>query len=346
MRLAIDAMGGDYAPDVIVKGVSQALRSRVKLDTLFLVGDENQLSPILAKYDVPMQALKIVHTNEMVGMGECGAKTLRTKRHSSISLAVGLVKSGDADAVVGAGNTGALVSNATVKLRTLNGVSRASIASNMPNIHGRCLLMDAGANPNPKPEHLIEGALMGATYAATMQTGKKPKVGIMSNGEEEGKGTELTKASHQMMKYLVKHSTYLPFDYLGYVEGRDLFLDDLQVCLTDGFTGNVVLKTAEGVAKAMGVWIKEEYNKGWINRIAGVLSKPVFTKVKARTSHEKVGGSLLLGVNGVCVIGHGSSSADAVENAIRLAVSSVENKLNPKIEQAVKSLEVLKGYSL
>ena len=325
MKIAIDAMGGDDAPQVVVEGVKTALQEFSEIELLYLVGDQAQISPLVEQYGLPKERIEIVHTDEVVEMHESGAKMLRKKKKSSITLATDLVKRGLAEVVIGAGNTGAAVANATVKLRTLEGVAKAAIAASMPNENGTCMLMDAGANPDPKPENIVESGFMGAIYASSCSgLTKKPKVGIMSNGEEEEKGTAFTKEAHALMKEVVASGKDLPFEYVGYVEGRDIFLSDLQVCLTDGFTGNVILKTAEGVAKGMSGWIKAEYKKTPFRMLAGLLSKKVFKSVKDRTSHERVGGSLLLGVNGICVIAHGSSSAYAIHNAIDLGVRSVK----------------------
>lgn len=336
MKISIDAMGGDRAPEVVIEGAAAALEECPEIKTLFLVGDQQKLLPLVKKYQLPTDRYELVHTDEMVEMHESGAKMLRKKKKASISIATDLVKSGEADAVVGAGNTGAAVANATVKLRTLEGVSKASIGSILPNSYGKCLLTDAGANPSPRPENFVESAFMGAVYMKRVWGVERPRIGIMSNGEEEEKGTDLTKGAHAIMKEIIGRSTDLPFEYLGYIEGRDVFLSDVQVCLTDGFTGNVMLKTAEGIAKAMSQWIKDEYKSSPLNLPGALLSKSVFESLRDRTSYEKVGGSLLLGVNGICVIGHGSSNALAIQNAIKLAASSVVNRINEDIVDSLK----------
>ena len=339
MKIAIDAMGGDSAPQVVIEGAKAALEKYSALETLYLVGDERQITPLVEEFKLPKDRIEIVHTDEMVEMHESGAKMLRKKKKASISIATDFVKKGQADAVIGAGNTGAAVANASVKLRTLDGVSKATIASVMPNDFGQCILVDAGANPDPRPINMLENAIMGSIYASLVTGKKKPKVGIMSNGEEEEKGTDFTKEAHAMMKRLVEENEDLPFEYLGYVEGRDIFLSDLQVCVTDGFTGNIILKSAEGTAKAMSKWIKEEYKSSFLGMVAGLLSKSVFRRVREKTSHEKAGGSLLLGVNGIWVLGHGSSTSYAIENTIRLAIESVSKEINPQIIEAVKVLK-------
>ncbi len=331
MKIAIDAMGGDDAPEVVIAGAKAALQAYSELETLILVGDQAQLDPLITQYALPTARIRVVHTDEMVEMHESGAKMLRKKKKASITLTANLVKQGDADAMVGAGNTGAAVANATIKLRTLAGISKAAIGSVLPSNFGSCLLMDAGANPDPRPENLVESAVMGSIYMRNLYQVAKPKVGIMSNGEEEEKGTDLTRAAHMRIKELIAEGKDLPFEYVGYVEGRDIFLTDLDVCVTDGFTGNVILKSVEGLAKGMSSWIRAEYQRNIFTKIAGLLSKPVFSRVRARTSHEKAGGSLLLGVNGICVIGHGSSTAFAIQNAIRLAMNSVHHEINPDI---------------
>lgn len=333
-------MGGDYAPEVVIKGAKSALESYSDIKKLYLVGREGEVKPLLDKYKLPSARIEFIHTDEVVEMHESGAKMLRKKKNASISIATNLVKTGDADGVVGAGNTGAAVANATIKLRLLPGVERAGIASPMPNEYGLCNLLDAGANPEAKPSHLLGYSIMGAIYSKYVQGVNLPKVGLMSNGEEEEKGTDFTRETHSLIKDFVA-SKKAPFEYLGYIEGRDLFLEDVQVCLTDGFTGNVMLKTAEGVAKGMSGWMKAEFKRNPLRMLGALMSKGVFSAVKERTSHERAGGSPLLGVNGVCIIAHGSSSDYAIENALRVARETISKAVNPQIEEAFSSLQSL-----
>jgi len=260
MKIALDAMGGDHAPMVNVVGAREALTLYPSIDILYLVGDEKVLEAQCQEHSLTDKRVKIVHASQVVEMHESGAKTLRSKRDSSISVATGLVKSGEADAVVSAGNTGAAVANATLKLRTLKGVERAGIASPLPNEHGICNLLDAGANPEAKPEHLVVYAVMGAMYAKHVLGVDEPTVGLMSNGEEEEKGTPFTKETFALLKEM-EGSGKAPFKFLGNIEGGDLYETKVDVALTDGFTGNIILKSCESTAKAMSKWLKLEFKR-------------------------------------------------------------------------------------
>ena len=339
MKVALDAMGGDRAPGVNIGGAKDALALYPKLKHLFLVGDEAILKQECAAQglDLRDKRVSIVHAPEVIGMSEPGAKTVRKKKHSSISIAMDMVKEGKADAFVSAGNTGAAVAAATLKLRTLKGVDRAGIASAIPNEHGLCHILDAGANPDSKPEHLIAYAIMGDAFCRDVLGVKKPKIGLMSNGEEDEKGTAFTKETFKRLKEVPG------INFIGNVEGHDLFETELDVVLCDGFVGNVVLKSVEATAKAVSKWLKAEI-KGNPLRIAGaILANGAFKALKAKSSYETYGGSPLLGVNGVVIIAHGSSSALAVQNAIRVGVETAEHKINAKIEAAMAALAPASG---
>jgi len=334
MNIALDAMGGDNAPFATIAGARKALKLHPDISRLFLVGDSAVLEPEIKKQKLTDPRATIVHASEIVEMNESGTKALRRKKNSSISIATDLVKSGDAAAVISAGNTGAAVAAATVKLRTLKGVERAGIASAMPNEHGICNLLDAGANPEAKPGHLVTYAIMGAVYAKQILGIQMPNIGIMSNGEEDEKGTTFTKETFALLSKL--HNTgRAPFNFVGNVEGHDLFESRLDVVLCDGFTGNIVLKSCEATAKAMSKWLKLEFKRNPLRTVGAAMAHRAFKAVKKRSSYEHVGGSPLLGVNGVCIIGHGSSSPLAIQNAIRVAVESVNQEVNPHIEEAL-----------
>ena len=336
MKVALDAMGGDRAPAVNIGGAIDALRLYPKLEHLFLVGDESALKTECAAQGLNLndRRVSIVHAPEVIGMSEPGAKTVRRKKQSSISIAMDMVKEGKADAFVSAGNTGAAVAAATLKLRTLKGVDRAGIASALPNEYGLCNILDAGANPDAKPEHLVAYAIMGTAFARHVLGVKDPKVGLMSNGEEDEKGTAFTKETFKRLKETPG------IHFIGNVEGHDLFETELDVVLCDGFVGNVVLKSVEATAKAVSKWLKAEI-KGNPLRICGaVLANGAFKALKEKSSYETYGGSPLLGVNGVVIIAHGSSSALAIRNAIRVAVETVEHRVNPRIEEAMGKLVI------
>ena len=334
MIIALDAMGGDHAPRVNIEGAREALALYPQIEKIILVGDKEALEAGCVKYGLSGDRVEIVHASQVVEMHESGAKTLRSKRDSSISVAAGLVKQGDADALVSAGNTGAAVAAATLKLRTLKGVERAGISSPMPNEHGICNLLDAGANPEAKPEHLVIYAVMGAMYSKHVLGVEDPVVGLMSNGEEDEKGTAFTKQTFDLLKELKDP----PFTFKGNVEGHDLFETKLDVVLTDGFTGNIILKTCEATAKAMSKWLKLEFKRKPLRVMGAAMAKGAFKAVKKRSSYEYYGGSPLLGINGVVIISHGGSSSLAMQNAIRGAMEAVQQEVNPHIEEALAKL--------
>ncbi len=334
MKVALDAMGGDYAPAVNIGGAIDALRYYPRLEHLFLVGDEQVLRAECAKQGLNLKdpRVSIVHAPETIGMAEPGAKTVRRKKQSSINIAMEMVKDGRAQAFVSAGNTGAAVASATLKLRTLPGVDRAGIATAIPNEFGLCHILDAGANPEAKPEHLVAYAIMGTAFSRNVLGVKNPKVGLMSNGEEDEKGTSFTKETFRLLKATPG------IHFVGNVEGRDLFETELDVVLCDGFVGNIVLKSVEATAKAVSKWLKAEIKGNPLRLCGAVLANGAFKALKEKSSYETYGGSPLLGVNGVVIIAHGSSTALAVRNAIRVAMETVESRVNERIEQALASV--------
>ena len=334
MKIALDAMGGDHAPGVNLIGARDLLKENKEIEIIILTGPVELLKKEAAACGLTDPRIEFVEATEVVGMEESGVKSLRGKKNSSIAVATELVKKGEAEAVVSAGNTGAAVAAATVKLRLIKGVLRAGICSSMPNDYGLCNLMDAGANPEAKPAHLVHYAIMGAVFAREVLKVKDPTVGIMSNGEEAEKGTTFTKETMVLLNHLVARG-HANFSFQGNVEGHDLFQTKLDVCLCDGFTGNIVLKSCEATAKAMGKWMKAEFKKNPLRIAGALLGKGAFKAVKERTSDESVGGSPLLGVNGVCIIAHGGSSALAIKNALRVAAETIKHEVNPKIEQAI-----------
>ena len=331
MKVALDAMGGDHAPAVNVGGAIDALRYYPRLGHLFLVGDEAVLRAECERQGLNLRdpRVSIVHAPETIGMGEPGAKTVRRKKQSSINVAMEMVKEGRAEAFVSAGNTGAAVASATLKLRTLPGVDRAGIATAIPNEYGLCHILDAGANPEAKPEHLVAYAIMGTAFSRNVLGVADPKVGLMSNGEEDEKGTTFTKETFRQLKETPG------IHFIGNVEGRDLFERELDVVLCDGFVGNIVLKSVEATAKAVSKWLKTEIKGNPLRLCGAVLANGAFKALKEKSSYETYGGSPLLGVNGVVIIAHGSSTALAIRNAIRVAMETVEKRVNKRIEEAL-----------
>jgi len=328
MKIAIDAMGGDFAPRNIIGGAKAALDEVPGITRLLLVGDETRVKAEVQSQGLPYAKIEIVHAPDVVEMGESAAKAVRRKKHSSINIATDLVKSGAAAAVVSAGHTGAAVTAATLKLRNLPGVERAGIASPLPNEHGVCNLIDAGANLDRRPIQLLQYGIMGSVYSRHVMGARNPRVGLMSVGTEDDKGTDFTKEVFALLK-----ASHLNF--IGNVEGHDLFESPVDVVVCDGFVGNVVLKSCEATAKAMFKWLKLEIKSSPIRSLGAILAKGAFQAVRDRSSYEIYGGSPLLGTNGVCIIAHGSSSALAMKNAIRVAAESIHHRVNPHIEEEI-----------
>lgn len=330
MRIALDVMGGDVAPSQNIGGAKLALAEFPRIQKLFLVGQEAAVKEEMKRQGLSDPRIEIVDAPDVVLMTDSAVKAIRSKKNSSINVSVELVKKGEADAVVSAGHTGAAVASSTLKLRTLEGVERAGIACPMPNVvHRNCHLLDAGANVDSRPIHLLHYAIMGSIYRKFIMGVDKPVVGLLSNGEEEGKGNELTKEVTEMLKRCSS------LNFKGNVEGRDVFLSPVDVVICDGFVGNVFLKGAEGLAKAMFTLIKEEVSSSLRYKIGGLVVKPAIKKVQARGSYEEVGGSPLLGVNGITIIAHGSSSPLAIKNAIRVATESITHRINSRIQEEI-----------
>lgn len=337
MRIALDVMGGDHAPAAAMEGAAEALRLFGNtLDRLYLVGIESTIRQELERLSLSHDKIEIVHAPEVVDMEESAVKSVKEKKQSSISVGMDLVKRGEADGFVSAGNTGAMVAAATIKLRTIKGIERAGIASPLPNENGPCYIVDAGANVEAKPSHLLGYAIMGSVYAKYMHGRENPVVGLMSVGEEDSKGTDFTREVFKLLKES-------PLNFRGNVEGHDLFESKLDVVVCDGFTGNVVLKSCEATAKIMFKWLKKEMMANPIRKIGALIAKKGFLAAKERGNYETYGGSPLLGVNGVVVIGHGSSTPRAICNMIRVGAEAVKLQINPHIEAEVARVAALSG---
>ncbi len=332
MRISIDAMGGDHAPREIVAGTLQAAEKIQGIEKLFLVGDETAIRTELARHKGKVPAcIEIIHASEVVGMGESPAVAIRRKKDSSIARSIELVKDGKADAIFSAGNTGAAVAAATLKLRTLEGVSRPAIAAIMPTPRDPFVLLDAGANPDSTPEMLQQYAVMGSIYSREILGVEKPSVGLLSIGGEAAKGNETTKKTFGLLE-----ATHLNF--VGNVESGDLFAGDVSVAVCDGFVGNVVLKTSEAVARMISTWLKTMFRANPLRILGYLLSRGVFHEMKQHADPSSHGGAPLLGANGVVIIGHGSSNALATYNAIRVAAAAIDHKLNHLIEAELKRI--------
>jgi glycerol-3-phosphate acyltransferase PlsX len=325
MKIALDAMGGDYAPRNTTAGAVMALEEYPKIGKLFLTGDQAAVKRELQDLGCSDRRIEIIHTTQVVEMNEHPVDAVRRKKDSSVSRAIDLVKQGKADAVVSAGHTGAMVAGTTIKLRTLEGVERPGIASYLPTEHNVCVLIDAGANVDARPEHMLQYAIMGTVISKYVLGFPNPAVGLMSIGGEDVKGSEFTK---DVFKLLRKSK----LNFRGNVEGHDLFENPVEVVLCDGFVGNVTLKVCEATASAVFHWLKHELLSSPVRKLA----KNAFLAIRNKTNYEMYGGSPLVGVNGVAIIAHGASSALAIKNALRVACEFVELGINPRIVEAIK----------
>ncbi|NCD32889.1 MAG: phosphate acyltransferase PlsX [Spartobacteria bacterium] len=331
MRIAVDAMGGDFAPREVVAGTVQAAKSLDAVEKIFLVGDQEAIERELDMLGERHSKIEIVHTSEVIGMDETPVAALRKKKDSSISRAVDMVKRGEADGFFSAGNTGAVVAASQLKLRTLEGVWRPAIATVIPTPVKPFLLLDAGATPDCSSDLLYQFSLMGSVYSREILNVARPAVGLLSIGEEAAKGNANTKEAFQLMSQSKK------INFVGNVESSDMFAGSVDVVVCDGFVGNVVLKTSESVAKALGHWVKDEIKTSPLAMVGALLAKRVFVNMKRRADPAQYGGAPLLGVNGAVIIGHGSSSQVAILNGIRTACTWVGHDINHLIVELVQT---------
>lgn len=331
MRIAVDAMGGDFAPKEIVAGAVQAARELKDLTSLVLVGQEDVIRQELKAYEPIPPKLSIRHASEIIGMEETPALAIRKKKDNSISRMMDMINAGEVDAAVSAGNTGAMVVAATLKLRTLAGIQRPAIATVMPTMGRPIVLIDAGANTDCSPALLAEFAVMGSVYAREILGQPSPVVGLISIGGEDSKGNDITKEAFRLL-------SAAPVNFRGNVEGHDLFRGETDVVVCDGFVGNVVLKTSESVAHAIGSWLKKEFKANPIRILGALLLRGALKTIKRRMDPEMFGGAPLLGVNGVCIITHGSSSRKAIYHAVRVACESVGHHVNDRIIEEARKL--------
>ena len=332
MKIALDAMGGDRAPRVIVEGAIQALKEYRDLEVI-LVGDEKKVKKELSKYRTKGLSLSIIHASQVVEMDELPTTALRQKKDSSIMVSARLMKERKAQAIVSAGNTGAAMVATKVVLGTLEGIERPTIATLMPHVYGVSILTDVGANVDCKPQHLLQFAIMGNTYAKEILGIEKPRVGLLSVGKEKVKGNELTRATYELLE-----KTSLNF--VGNVEGRDIFKGSVDVIVCDGFIGNVVLKTAESLAETIQGMLTREIKKNLLRKLGALLSMGAYRALKKRIDYSEYGGAPLLGINGVGIITHGGASALAIKNALRVAGEFINHKVNAHIIEAVKGEKI------
>jgi len=311
MKIALDAMGGDYAPAVTIEGAIETVDDFQDID-ITLVGDETSIRRELNSKRYLPNRISIKHASQIVGMDESPAVAIRKKRDSSISKAIELVKNGEADAMVSAGHSGVVMATALLFLRASPGVDRPAIATIMPTLKAPFVLIDAGANLQCKPENLFQFGLMGSAYCSTIFGRTDPKIALLSIGEEDTKGNELTKESFKLLKKA-------DINFIGNVDGKDIFTGIADVVVCDGFTGNVVLKTSEGLADAIVKILKREIAEQSVGRLGYLLMKSALISFKKKTDYDEYGGAPLLGINGTCIISHGRSTSKAIKNALRVA---------------------------
>lgn len=324
MRIAVDVMGGDHGCGVIVDGAGLALASNPQITELHLVGREAEIRAALAHHRCHDPRVRVVHASEVLTMEDKPVAGLRKKKDCSLLRAIDLVKHGQAEAVISTGNTGGLLAAATIRLRPLEGVERPAIATVIPSLEREFVLLDAGANAECKPLHLLQFAIMGSVYSREILGRERPRVGILCNGTEAHKGTELTQEACKLCQQA-------DLNFIGHVEGHDLFADRVEVVVTDGFTGNIVLKTCESMGKAIVHLLKRELMANPLRRAGALLAKAALRNIKRRMDPDAHGGAPLLGLNGNVVKAHGSARELAIKNAIRVAGESVQHHINEAI---------------
>ncbi|HSA05888.1 MAG TPA: phosphate acyltransferase PlsX [Candidatus Gastranaerophilales bacterium] len=326
VKVTVDAMGGDYAPEEIVKGA--VLAAREYKIPIQLVGKLEKIRAELGKYDIKGLEIELVRADEVIEMGESPSSALRKKRNSSIVIAVDQVAKGHSQALVAAGSTGAAMAASLFGLGRLPGIDRPAIGVLLPTMDKPVLMLDAGANSECEPEMLHQFAIMGSSFSSAVLGVENPRVGILNIGGESGKGNILAQKTYKILEEKQDH-----LNFIGNVEGREMYMGICDVVVCDGFVGNVTLKVTEGVAKMVFELFKSEINKSLLAKIGAFIAKPALKGMKKRTDADEYGGALLLGIKGTCVISHGSSKAFAIKNAIRLAKESVEKDVNGKISR-------------
>lgn len=327
-RIAVDAMGGDLGPPVIVRGAVDGARAHG--GHLLLVGKLGEIQPILDTLNLAAIDVDVVEAEDVIGMDEHPANAARRKPRSSIVVALQLMKDGRADAVVSAGNSGAVMAAALMVLGRVAGIDRPAIASNMPTARSHTLLLDLGAVTDPKPVNLVQFAQMGQVYAQSVLNIPNPSIGLLSNGEEPTKGNALVQLVHPLL------ASTPGLNFVGNVEGKDVALGTVDIVVTDGFTGNVALKTAEGVATMIVDLLRAEITATLPRKLAGLVLRPAFRALRGKLDYAEIGGAPLLGVNGAVIIAHGRSTSRAIESAFGVAARSADHDLAGKIGETVK----------
>jgi phosphate acyltransferase len=333
IKIAIDAMGGDSAPHAEVQGAVQAAQEYQV--GVVLVGIEERIKEELKKYRTQNLPIEIVHASEIITMNEPVSTAVRKKKDSSMRVAAKLVREGRAAGIVSAGNTGACMAVIKLVAGSLSAVDRPALAAILPTAKGRpAILVDVGANVDCKPNHLVQFAIMGEIFSRTILGNLRPRIGLLSIGEEDIKGNELTKEVFGLLKTA-------PLNFVGNVEGREVFKGETDVIVCDGFIGNVALKVSEGLTEMIMLLLKKDLASHVSSQIGALLSRKAYQSFKARVDYSEYGGALLLGIKGVAIICHGRSTAKAIKNAIRVAHECCINRVNEKIEDGIKGLTLM-----
>ncbi|HSG22253.1 MAG TPA: phosphate acyltransferase PlsX [Azonexus sp.] len=331
-RIAIDCMGGDHGPSVTVPAAIQFLVGHPAAN-LILVGQEEVLRPLLGSHAEDSR-LRVVHASELVGMDESPALALRNKKDSSMRVAINLVKFGEADACVSAGNTGALMAISRFVLKMLPGIDRPAICAPLPTVNGHTHMLDLGANVDCGPEHLLQFGIMGAMLVAAMEHKERPTVGILNIGAEEIKGNEVVKAAAELLRAS-------DLNFIGNVEGDGIFKGEADVIVCDGFVGNVALKTSEGLAQMLASSLRSEFKRNWLTKIAALIAISVLNNFKKRFDHRLYNGAILLGLKGISVKSHGSADVLAFGNAISRAYDAAENRVLERITGRIAEMALV-----
>jgi glycerol-3-phosphate acyltransferase PlsX len=330
-RIALDAMGGDHGLNVVVPAALEALKQYNDI-ALILVGDEQKVRAALAEHGTKdNQRLSIRHASQVVDMDELPALALKKKKDSSMRVAIDLVKQDQADAVVSAGNTGALMATSRFVLRMIPGVDRPALCTVMPNMHGHTHMLDLGANVDSSAEHLYQFALMGSELAKAIDDIRNPTVGLLNIGQEAIKGNEQVKAANALLKDS-------PLNYIGYVEGDGIYLGKVDVIVCDGFVGNVALKTSEGLAKMISGKLKASFTRNLLSKLTGLVALPVLNKFREEVDPRRYNGASLLGLQGIAVKSHGGADSLAFANAIGIARTEIIKKLPQRINTQMTEL--------
>lgn len=329
IRIALDAMGGDRAPRMVVEGAAWA--SRELNCHIVLVGKERNIRKFLVKTDYSGEKISVKHASETIKMADPAAVSVRRKKDSSISVGIEMLKEKEVDAFISAGNTGAVVCAAALKLRTLPKIERPGIGIVMPTLKRPCVIIDVGANIEATPHQLLQHGIMGLVYSKHILEMKNPTVGLLNIGQEESKGTELVKDARRLFEKS-------KLNFTGNIEAKDVYRGKVDVVVCDGFIGNILLKVTESFAEATSAFLKRELTKRLLPKIGAILSLPAYRAIRKKIDYSEYGGAPLLGVDGRVIIAHGSSNAKAIKNAVRAAIEYVKHKLNRHIIEDLEKL--------